>query len=287
MQFGNFETGEFVDEKYRTYEETIRLINSYPWESQRHGNKVAMTNPSVTIDRNDKDYLKLSLFYNGKFVLYYLDQKKVLFTKSYSDLVTSFKDIKCYFESSHFDTSDFKKQNTLTDNNEEHFVTKNLSYEVSKRKAKAYLLSTSVINFSFAVLMLLIFMFKRTTELNIFAIMLLSSCTFYMGGGLNIIVFFNYYFYSRDKILIMSKGNNISYFGKTGDVTQYDKADILSLEVSRVRGSKHPLASFSITTIELSDGRYLDIPNIFLNKSDLHHKLSQIPTSETYRIPIL
>ena len=64
VQYKNFEAGEFVDEKERTYEEAIGLIRKFPWNQQRENLQVSLTNSSITLDLDKKSYLKLVPYYN-------------------------------------------------------------------------------------------------------------------------------------------------------------------------------------------------------------------------------
>ena len=73
IQFKNFEPGEFTSEKDRTADETIDLITSFPWKNERDHLVVSLTNPGITIEGTKNDFLKLSPYYNGKYVLHYLD----------------------------------------------------------------------------------------------------------------------------------------------------------------------------------------------------------------------
>ena len=111
IQYKNFETGEFVEEKKRTLEETIEIIEQFLWTKERDNFVIDLTNPSITIKRKNDDYLKLAVYFNQKFVLHYLDHKKVLFDKSFIGIRDSYKYIENYFAAT-FDTTDLKKQNT-------------------------------------------------------------------------------------------------------------------------------------------------------------------------------
>ena len=59
MQYKNFEAGEFIEEKERSFDETIELIGNFPWEAQREKIVIELTNPSVTMEGKNNDYLKL------------------------------------------------------------------------------------------------------------------------------------------------------------------------------------------------------------------------------------
>ena len=71
LQFNTFETGEFTEEKERTFEEVVALIRNFPWEDQTEILRVGLTNPSVTLDRNRKSFLKLLPYFHGKYALFY------------------------------------------------------------------------------------------------------------------------------------------------------------------------------------------------------------------------
>jgi hypothetical protein len=71
IQYKTYEKGEFSDEKVRNVEETLSLIKEFPWNEQR-GVDVQPTGPSVTIQDEYVNYLKVGLYFNGKFCLYYL-----------------------------------------------------------------------------------------------------------------------------------------------------------------------------------------------------------------------
>ena len=62
IQYHNFEAGEFIDRKERSYEDTISLIKAFPWATERNGLKVDLTNPSITIENSYNEFLKLALY---------------------------------------------------------------------------------------------------------------------------------------------------------------------------------------------------------------------------------
>src|SRR5690242_19037072 len=106
IQHKNFEPGEFVEIKERTYEETIDCINNFPWEKERDHIQIALTNPSVTMESDIGNFLKLALFYNGKFVLHFFNSEHELYTKSFFHKEEAYPYIKNLFESEVFDLHD-------------------------------------------------------------------------------------------------------------------------------------------------------------------------------------
>jgi len=55
VQYKNFEPGEFTDRRGRTYDETIALIEAFPWSQQR-----AVIGKELTLSRGN------NIFYYGK-----------------------------------------------------------------------------------------------------------------------------------------------------------------------------------------------------------------------------
>ncbi len=67
IQYKNFEPGEFTDRQNRTYEQTISLIEAFPWEGRKSppGSRLLPTPPSPWKARISGDFLKLAVYYRG------------------------------------------------------------------------------------------------------------------------------------------------------------------------------------------------------------------------------
>lgn len=282
-QYANFEPGEFIEEKERTYEETVGLIEQFPWQEQRLGLRVDLTNPSVTIEGKNNDFLKLAVYYNGKFVLRYLGPDRALFTKSLTDIKDAYKYLEDFFLSD-FETVDFKKENTWRQDNLKHFVTRSFYYAVDKRSAVRFLLSTSGINFVFFIVMSILMLLG--IDRNGAGMLVLLLLILYIGGGLNLVLFFQYYNYARSRVLEMSKGNDHFYFGHKKVPVRYDKRDIGEFVVYKSKG-KSPVSRFSITEILFKNGTSILIPNILLGDGELAQKLFEYTRVEEGGIPFL
>lgn len=95
------------------------------------------------------------------------------------------------------------------------------------------------------------------------------------GGGVNLILFFQYYYNSKDKILILSKGNDEFYFGNKEQPIKYTKSQIINCtSLSPERGI---LMEFALVLLEIENGTKLVIPNIMVDENLLSNKLSSIP----------
>jgi hypothetical protein len=286
VQFNNFEVGEFVEEKKRNYEETIDLIEKFPWNKQREKIIIELTNPSITIEGQDNHYLKLAVFFNGKFVLHYLDNEQVLFTKSFVDLIDTYKYLEKYFTKT-FDTTDFKKQNTWLKHNLNHFISQDFKYTVTSQTVKKFLWSTSAISFAYSLFVILLFLFKGGIRINEIGIVTILLSMFLIGGGLNLILFLNYYNYVKDKILIMSKGNDTFYFGKISSPTKFNKSEIVQVTTIQSRSYKSPINAFAVVIIKLRDDTIIKIPNLLIEHFNLEQKLYKYPKIDKGGFPLL
>jgi hypothetical protein len=273
IQHKDFEVGEFIEETKRSYGETITLIGNFPWIKEREKIEIALTNPSVTIEGTDNDFLKIAVFYNNKFVLHYFDRNQVLFSKSFTNLTDSYKYIKDYFESTTFVTVDFRKENTWLQNNLKHFVSQDFRYEVTPKSIRKFLILTSGVSFVLSIFFILILLVNGINHMNMIGTVAILLSAFFIGGGLNLILFFNYYFYTKDKILIMSKGNHIFYFGNRNNPTEYNKKEIFQFTTIRSRNYRSPINAFALIEIEFKNGTIIKIPNILVDYFALERKL--------------
>lgn len=287
LQFKNFEQGEFIEVQDRTYEEVVELIEKYPWNIQREKIIIDLTNPSITIEGKNNDFLKFGLFFNQKYVLHYFDKTQTLYTKSFLNLKDAYGYIRSFYEQAIFDAKDFKKETTWFQNNLKHFVTQDFRYELTKKSIRSYLLSTSGMNFYISIFFLILVLSKGLNSVNSIGLIVLLILLFLIGGGLHLILFFNYYIYSKNKVLIMSKGNDIFYFGDKKVPSKYDKKDILQYTTIRTSGSRNPFNGFAIIKIELKNGNVLKIPNLMIDYLALENKLFEYPKVDLNKLPFL
>lgn len=287
VQHKNFEEGEFIVEKKRTYNEVISLIETFPWNIEREKILIRLTNPSITIQRQDGSFLKFAVFYNHKFVLHYFNEKKELYTKSFSDTRNSFPFIKSYFDSGEFSISEFKKENTWLQQNLKHFKSQDFRYFLNKKSIKKYLLSTSAINLSLSIFLICLILIKGISYLPFLAFIFLFLIAFFCGGGINLLVTLNYYLYVKNKLLIMSKGNNLFYYGDKYKLVEYDKQNIVLYTTYQILNSRNPLSGFAVVKVEFKDATSIQIPNILLDEYALQDKLFEYPHKSRNKIRFL
>lgn len=287
VQYKNFEAGEFIDIKERDYEGTIKKIQNFPWNEQRDKIVIDLTNPSITIEGKNNDFLKCALFYHNKYVLHYFDETQVLYTKSFINLPDTYEYIKSFFDLAIFNTNDFKRENTWLQHTSKHFHTQDFRYVVTVKSIRNYLISTSWMSFCVSIMLLIIYLYKSHGSFNLPGIIFLISAMFLMGGGLHLFLFFNYYNYVKDKVLIMSKGNDTFYFGNIKQPKMYNKKDIIKYTVVAKRGTKSMFYGFAIVKIELKNGMVLEIPNLLINNTSLENKLSEYPKNNEGKFPLI
>ena len=229
IQYDNFEPGEFVEVKERSYEEVITLIEAYPWNKQREHFAVSLTNPSITIEGKNNDYFKISLYYNGKYVIYYLEDNGTLFTKSFEQLESIHEYVKAYFEKNNVDTTGFKKTNNSLSKIIFNFRTQDFVYTFSYNNR--FKLFSYFYMFIGGILGLFILQAPTTIDNFLshifFKVFFIGSAVFLIGFP--ILTLYNHYKYSKNKILIISKANPIFYFGDLDNPKPYNKNDIVQI----------------------------------------------------------
>ena len=276
IQYDNFETGEFTEEKERTLDETIQLIEAFPWEQQRKNLRVSPTNPSITLQAPEGGFLKLALYYNGKFVLYFLDPAQKLYAKSFFSYAETYPYIRKFIETQPFDPANFIYQRTWPSHNLIHFTDKDFHYQLTDKKILLYLLSTSGLNFVLTLFFTGL-IFSPGVSFALFLLLILPVA-FLLGGGINLLLFANFYRYCRGKQLYISKGHDTFYYGAPESPEAFDKKNIAQATHYQARGSKNPVGFFSWVKIGFNDGRVLAIPNLLIDSTDLMNKLAGFPT---------
>lgn len=283
IQYKNFEPGEFVEVQKRTYEETIRLIEEYPWNIQREKFMGGLTNPSVTIEGRNGDYLKLAVFFNQKYVLLYLENNLRIFSLSFKSLQDGYAYIKCFFEQPVFDLTDFKKESIWFENKLKHFVTQDFRYELTTQSIKKYWLSVR----GFNIIVPAFFLIVMAVVLRNAIVFLWPGIIFIWGAVMPLRLFFIYYNYAKDKVLIMSKANDTFYFGSFDDMVKYDKKDILKCTIVKTSRSRSIYNGFAVVKLEFVNGTMLSLPNLLIDHRALEDKLFQCRQVRENKSPYL
>lgn len=86
VQYANYETGEFSLKRLPSAEETIALLNNFPWEQNHQIVSVELTCPSVTIEHPNGNFLKIGYYFNGKLCACFLNKNGSLSSKVINNL---------------------------------------------------------------------------------------------------------------------------------------------------------------------------------------------------------
>jgi len=255
-QLKDYEPGEFSDLKQRSWPETRDLIEQFPWTQQRDHLAVSLTNPSITIEGIAGDYLKLALYYNGKFVLYYLDGKDHLSTHSMPTLQEAYPIIASYFDNK-LDIAGFKHQSTPFTNNRHHFATIDFAYTMAPTSTLLSVCFFSLILLAFPIIgifgLIMSAPSARIVGLLIFGALGIFSATI---AVLLIASCISHYRASKGMILSISRGHPLFQFGPIGAPVTYDKKDIS--EIIQY-GNSRGLEGLKRTEIIFKDGASINI----------------------------
>lgn len=289
LQFNVSETGEFTDIAERSFEETVQVIKEFPWEEQHKHLVISLTNPSVTIEGADAGFLKLSLYYNNKFVLYYLDKNRNLFTRTFITLDEAFPVIEQFFSHPDFQPDGFHKENTWMKNSLVHFVTNDFRYIISQQSCMRFLRRTTLFNLAVFLVFFITTIFLRdgSQKTEITRDILILFFFLLVGGGLNLLLFFNYLFYAAGLVCIVSKGNPVFIFGKEQTERTYQKKDIVKIQVRRTVNTRSPIRDFAIIDIIFKTGESIRFPSLLIGVDILLSKMQGIETEEINAFPFL
>ncbi|HVU56538.1 MAG TPA: hypothetical protein VHD83_15845 [Puia sp.] len=272
-QLKDYESGEFSDLQQRTWPETRALIEQFPWSREREHFAVGLTSPSITIEGPSGDYLKLALYYHDKFILYYLDTKNHLYVHSMPTIPEAYPIIQSFFDDN-LDLSGFKRQSTPFTNNKAHFETKDFHYTMRGTFILPLIgvLSIGMTAFPFVTITAAII---KTSSIPIAGYVVLSTLSIlFLGGGVLLTsLCINHYRASRNKILSLSRGNPLFYYGDINAPAVYDKKDIQ--KVVQYGGGRSN-DRLSRTQIIFKDGSSINISGLILPADKMAVKFPRI-----------
>ncbi|MEO3407232.1 hypothetical protein AAFN85_25160 [Mucilaginibacter sp. CAU 1740] len=231
IQHNTYEKSEFSDEQPRDVDETIRLIKDFPWNAERPLTDIQLTGPSVTIIDNDLNYLKLGLFFNGKFCVYYLDNHNHLYEYHAPNIDEASNLVKDFFDQA-LDLKPFEKH-FFNIGNKPHFITSDFVYRVNPVRVLAFALM-----FSAYITIGLSYFIMHAMNINggfssliVVLIMILMGVLFGYVALVNI--------NGRNQYLQISRGNTVfSYGPDEKHINTYNKADVVELLYLTAKGDR-------------------------------------------------
>jgi len=219
LQHNTYEKGEYSDEQPRDVEETLKLIKDFPWNAERALTDIQLTGPSVTILDFDLNYLKLGLYFNGKFCVYYLDKSNHLYEYHAKTIEEACNLVKDFFDQV-LNLNLFEKH-FFNIGNQPHFITNDFVYRVNPLRV-----ITPIALFSAYILLIIYIIFQggfNPANKAIQGVPLLFIILIGIAIGYMVYITMS----GRNQYLQISRGNNhFSYGIDEQHIVVYDKADI-------------------------------------------------------------
>ncbi|WP_158799304.1 hypothetical protein [Pedobacter sp. L105] len=274
VQHKTYEKGEFTDEKDRSLADTLELINTFPWDMERTLTAVQLTGPSVTIRDEDVNYLKIGLFFNGKYCLYYLDNDNHLYEYHAQEMEDVSQMVTNFFNSA-LDLSLFEKH-LINIGNKAHFETCYFEY----RENPWRILMLNVMLLVYAVLLTIgdVALFFKYSRWPGGLVLGIASVLFYY---FIFRIFYNA-FVNRDNYLQISRGSDVFSFGYTSrTVNVYHKTEIKEIRSYGNRGpSKNPnlIEAFEIV---FKNDETIQFTNMLIGSFDFHSKFQDSMSNPT------
>jgi hypothetical protein len=264
VQHKTYEKGEFSDEKERSLTETIELINTFPWDKERTLIDIQLTGPSVTIVDEYVNYLKIGLYFNGKYCLYYLDRDNHLYEYHTAEMAMVNKLVTDFFNDS-LDLSTFEKH-LFNIGNKAHFET--CYFEYSEKLWRILMLTSFLLFYGVLFIIIDSVLIFKPAPLFLGLIFWPASAIYYY------FLFKIYYnaFANRDSYLQISRGNDTFSFGYSIEtIKTYNKADIKEIVSYETRGSRNP-NMVEVFEITFQNGDIIKFTNMLIGGTDFYSK---------------
>jgi hypothetical protein len=254
VQHKTYEKGEFSDEKVRDLDATILLIKNFPYNAERTLTSVELTGPSVTIRDEDMNYMKVGLYFNGKYCVYYLDRDDHLYEYHAPEIDDACNMVRDFFNGQ-LDLSKFEKH-FFNIGNQAHFVNKTFVYSINK----VWITLCFLFIYSLAIIVV-------GGSIGIIIIKLYWVMLFYIF--LDILYLQAIYFMTmvfikaRNMSLEISSGKDGFLFGNAENMASYNKENIEAINVygSTVRSSR----IFNIMDIVFKNGSVITVPGMIID----------------------
>jgi len=280
-QFNFFETGEFASIADRDWDATVKFIRDFPWEAQRNAQflSVGLTGSSVTIEGERDQFFKICLYHYGWFIVYHVNRQGKIRLKVLQTLDEAI-DLAGQFFGETLDTSDFRKYDEWTKRPIKHFKTRSFEY-TTNLKRNIWVAGPFIITFILLLIPSSALPFNEETTIGI-AIMwsvVLLLC------GIPILIFLNYFFYSKRLYLEVSRGSNDFRFGRNNLIKKYNKQDIRRIKSfsANKAGSKGPPWSFYyVYVIEMKNGEFLKFTSLMFSSFTFDYKFPEQHIKDEY-----
>jgi hypothetical protein len=275
VQHNTYEKGEFSDEKVRTLSETLELIKTFPFDAERTVTDIQLTGPSVTIQDEYVNYLKVGLYFGGKLCVYYLDNDNHLYECYVRDVDAACNLVTDFFNGK-LDPSKFEKH-LFNIGNQGHFVTDYFEYHLNKIWVFFCFLLIVFISIMCIVGTFAFFWMNNAPWpliiLYIFLDILALQSFYFMIGVL---------IKSKNTYLQLSKGNDSFNLSRNGMSYTYNKVDISQINIYGQTSRSSRI--FNLMELVFKDNSSVIIPGAIIDPWDFIHKfkMSQIIYVNSY-----
>jgi len=266
VQYKRSEKGEFHNVKSRNLEETLSLIESFSWATERIGAPVELTCPSITIEHPVGTYLKIGIYFSGKFSLYFLNAHGRLYFEVADTLQQA-----CLRANEFFQMEDFKfGKHQFVFNPSAHFRTRSFEYMTNFKAALQF--------FRFPLYLtpaILLFGWMKSSTF--------STGLYWIAGPIAVLMlyllcspliyfYFNYQAFDRHKFLRLSTGHHSFMFGTTDKARVFKKEDIAEIAAYGGRNSRSFWSFCEVFVITFHNGEYIQFTSLLISGGKLRKK---------------
>ncbi|WP_256003976.1 hypothetical protein [Pedobacter deserti] len=268
LQYKKSEKGEFDQIAPRNLQDTLKLIQEYPWATERSLASVELTCPSVTIEHPTGTYLKLGHYFSGKFCLYYLDSRKKVYFKVAPTLQEASEWIRDFFENDgHIEG--FEKY-SFTWKGAAHFITNTFEYVVDKT-ARFRFFSVIFWTYNFVIMLVLIRWLEEgqtPTLISVLGVLFIYMCF----CGPHLYFYLDYLKIDRYRYLRISRAAEIFTLGTAGEQRQYSKKDIESIKFFGNFNSRSLWQDCNVYLMTFKNGDEIRFTSLLIRRGDFSKK---------------
>ena len=264
LQYRNYEPGEFDGEKVRGLVDTLQLIKNFPWNEQRGGDNEP-TGPSVTIQDESKNFLKVTFYNEENYCVYYLDSGNHFYEYDADTLNDVDKLVTDFFESK-LDLGLFH-EHMFNAQNGRHFITGNFRYRATLGRVIAQCFLLILLLMVIIVAPVIAFNSGSSSNKPVPAYMTIMLVFFFALITLPVIIIlaiiYRKYLRCRNQVLEITRGKETFLFGTGADLRTYHKNDVQKIVCYQRSGNHSPML-FSIYDIYFKNSDMIHLTSMLI-----------------------
>jgi hypothetical protein len=264
LQYKTCEDGEYYQEQARTLEETLALINTFPWERERFA-EIDLIGPSVTITDGNGNYLKVGIHYGGTFHLYYLD-KRNRFYERYPIHIDDVEEMVTDFFNGRLKLQQFGK-GSYGYFKRRYFITKSFNYTIKTWKTFLYTFWIWLIALVFGGFFILT-LFSGSAS---FGAEVLLATFVALAAATPFYCFIKVRNYKGQHLHITRANAEFTFGHSLNEAKTYNKADVAKIITTASVNSKEPI-EIKLIEIIFNDGSSIRFPNTLISTGVLSGK---------------